>query len=369
MDNGFGTAANAFAQGFMGSFNAGRDRSMQREQMEAMRAYRDAAIDLQRQSSDQLGQYRQQQMAMQQQELERTNALRQARQRAAISILRNPQGAMSGQLEGDVDFSVLDPKEITGLVGMTPYGRQLAQQEELSQIRAKAAAMASMREPKERGKQLFSDQSGNMQWVEEGGAIPVGFHPYSKAESTFIQPAQKAYDQAVGKELADFSMTSAADIEKNIGSLREVSKKLSSGKNLSGTVVGNTPEPLLAITNPEALDVRQRVEEVAQRNLRAVLGGQFAEREGAQLIARAYNPRLDEATNKRRVDALIKSIESAYRAKQDALDYLQKNGTMAGYNKKFTFTIGDFERAIEDSAPVGGAKKTTTGGDDPLGLR
>jgi len=61
------------------------------------------------------------------------------------------------------------------------------------------------------------------------------------------------------------------------------------------------------------------------------LGPQFTEKEGERLIARAYNPRLSEKENVKRVRRLIDQIKSAAKAKGDAADYFEKNGTLAGY--------------------------------------
>ena len=94
-----------------------------------------------------------------------------------------------------------------------------------------------------------------------------------------------------------------------------------------------------------------------QRNLKEVLGAQFAEKEGEQLIKRAYNPKLEESVNKQRVGRLIKQIEMAYEAKRSAAEYFEANKTMAGWTGKMP-TIDDFYQAIEDDSGASpGVKK------------
>lgn len=99
-----------------------------------------------------------------------------------------------------------------------------------------------------------------------------------------------------------------ADVEMMIRQLRLAESELEKG-GVSGPIIGVTPDPLLRAANPRAVDVKETVAAVTQRNLREILGGQFAQKEGEQLINRAYNPGLPEATNLRRVRELRQAIE------------------------------------------------------------
>jgi hypothetical protein len=150
-------------------------------------------------------------------------------------------------------------------------------------------------------------------------------------------PAQKAVDQAFGKEYAEYTAAGGfADVQKQVGQLRSVVERLNDKKMsaVSGPVVGNVPDRANAFFNPDAIATRERVEEVAQRNLRAVLGGQFAQMEGAQLIKRAYNPLLPPEENAKRVTALMAAISGAAEQKARAAEYFEKNGTLAGFEGK-----------------------------------
>jgi len=99
-----------------------------------------------------------------------------------------------------------------------------------------------------------------------------------------------------------------ADVDMMIKQLRLAESELEKG-GVSGPIIGVTPDPLLRAANPRAVDVKETVAAVTQRNLREILGGQFAQKEGEQLINRAYNPGLPEATNLRRVRELRQAIE------------------------------------------------------------
>lgn len=172
-------------------------------------------------------------------------------------------------------------------------------------------------------------------------------------------PGEDARDRAAGTMVSEFIDSGGyADMEKNIKQLRAVSKTLGSGSNITGPVLGQMPDMVGSVFNPQAVDTRQQVEEVVQRNLRALLGSQFTAQEGENLIARAYNPKLSEAVNKDRVDRLITGIEKAYAAKRAAAEYLNKNRTMRGYMGPRIWSLSDIEAAAGlDAKPSPGSNK------------
>jgi len=159
-----------------------------------------------------------------------------------------------------------------------------------------------------------------------------------------LTPGEKRVDQTFAKSYEDFVLSGgAADFDKNLSQMRGVLKELTSpeGANLTGPVLGRMPDIVTAFTNPKAVDARQRVEEVVQRNLRIILGAQFTQKEGENLIARAYNPALDEATNAKRLERLIVSMEKMKEAKMKAMDYFERNGTMKGFRGTTQFSVDD----------------------------
>lgn len=155
-------------------------------------------------------------------------------------------------------------------------------------------------------------------------------------------PGQEAADKKFAGDFIDFVTGGYADVQKQLDQLREASAALGSGRAISGPIIGNVPDAVLAATNPQAVATKEAIQEVAQRNLRLILGAQFTEKEGERLIARVFNPRLSEAENKKRVDRLIRQIETAAQAKLDAAEYFQQHGSLTGWKGRLP-RLSDFE--------------------------
>jgi len=204
-------------------------------------------------------------------------------------------------------------------------------------------------------------------------------------------PAEVATDKAYADDYVKFVTGESSDIEKQIAQLDNVvltlqkvirdNEDIEAGtkfrikdgkkeklieKDLSSPRIGITPDFIQAASDPEALAIRERVEEVAQRNLRIILGAQFTEKEGEKLIARVYNQKLDEKENLKRVKALSKQMTKAFKAKESAADYYAENGTLKGWNGKI-MTLSDIEEGFNEET----SKKSKTEQDlknDPLNL-
>jgi hypothetical protein len=176
-----------------------------------------------------------------------------------------------------------------------------------------------------------------------------------------LTPAEKALDKAFAKELNDFNLRGGfADVQKGLEQLRSARNDLedavrsgSGSAAISGPIVGpveKVAEEVGTSVFKKARSVRETVAEVVQRNLKLILGAQFSKKEGEQLIARAFNPALQEEDNLIRVDRLIRSIETAVQQKLLALEHFDENGTLRG----FTGQIPTFEQF---SQAVKGAKR------------
>jgi hypothetical protein len=164
-----------------------------------------------------------------------------------------------------------------------------------------------------------------------------------------LTDGEKSRDKKFGDQLVEFNLP---DINKGLEQLTEASEALSKSDTLTGPIVSLMPNFVGDRVNPEAAEVREAVEEVVQRNLRLVLGAQFTEKEGERLISRAYNPTLDEAENKKRVERLIKSIQDAAQEKLNMKSYFEKNGTLKGYNSSLPSITSIEQSAFGDSAPA-----------------
>jgi len=252
----------------------------------------------------------------------------------------------------------------------------------------KAQAEKAMQSPKEEPATKYSTTVGKMIYERSqfppnspeykiltdaiNAEIAAKRAPAEKVEAGKNAPkltkGQEAADREFGKEYAQYKAAGGfADVDKQLQQLQKVSKELGMpGNDYTGPAAGLIPGKARAFTNPRAVAAQNMVEEVAQRNLRLVLGAQFTQVEGERLIARAYNPQLSPAENKRRVDALITQIRTAAQAKEDAAAYFEANGTLSGWKGKIP-TMGDFEAAIEAASKSEGSspKKTVKFGDLP----
>lgn len=160
----------------------------------------------------------------------------------------------------------------------------------------------------------------------------------------------KAKDKDFAKIANKWESGGKTDTLKLINQLSEAVDALDSGRNLSGPVIGIMPDQFNAFFNPEAIDVREKVQEVVARNLKEILGGQFAQKEGENLLARAYNPKLEEAENRRRVQALLQQIQQAAIARDSMVKYFnQNNGSLVGYEGAGDFDPDGFIESLDGS--------------------
>ncbi len=216
----------------------------------------------------------------------------------------------------------------------------------------------------------FSDGQAQTTAVQTPPAVPGGAPAaappvvgatQSNAEQITQQrqtAAGKAVDEAFAKDYVAFTTGGAQDATKQLAQLKDVQRALANPKeNLTGPIVGRTPDFVKTFSNPKSIAMRERVEEVVQRSLRVILGAQFTEKEGERLIARAYNPNLGEKENAVRVGRLLTQLEQAYQSKAAAAAYFEKNGTLEGWQGKLP-SLADFN-------PDGDAGSNN----DPLGIR
>jgi len=178
-----------------------------------------------------------------------------------------------------------------------------------------------------------------------------------------LTPAQKAADMAFGKDYNDFVAGGGiGTIQKNLKQLDDAIAKIETskkaGSSLSGRAIGLADSSgTLSYLFPDAAEVKDLVGGVAQSNLRQVLGGQFAQKEGEALLARAYNPAQPVDDNLRRLKALRDQINTAANAKIQSVGFFEENGTLAGFRPG---AYGASASAISGAAPSA---------EDPLGLR
>jgi len=145
----------------------------------------------------------------------------------------------------------------------------------------------------------------------------------------------KTRERETAKRLTKWSLGENKMIRSDIDKLKEVEAKLEAavkqGKgNYTGPIKGNIPGQ--SIFNPAGQELANSVGSVTQKNLREILGGQFAQKEGEQLLKRAYEPGKDEKYNLERIRQLRTAMEQAADAKDEQLAYLEEHeGNMKGF--------------------------------------
>lgn len=124
----------------------------------------------------------------------------------------------------------------------------------------------------------------------------------------------------------------ASQVASNLSNLNEAFTTLQNNPTIVGVIKGGMPDTFTAWNNPNLLKVKESVATVVQQNLKAILGGQFTEKEGENLIKRAFNPQLGVKENLRRIKLLYTQMALANDMKNEIADYYEKNNfSMRGY--------------------------------------
>jgi len=169
------------------------------------------------------------------------------------------------------------------------------------------------------GDRVFNKSTG--QFTEGGGGLN-------------LTVGEKKVDENYATQYFEY-INKSADVDKQIDQLGLALNTLQTTKD--GSISGRRVAALdaagkLGYVDPQAQAVYDQVTEVVQRNLKLILGGQFSEKEGERLIARAYNPALGQEENARRVKSLMTQIKSANEAQAQMASYFGKEGTLKGFN-------------------------------------
>jgi len=142
---------------------------------------------------------------------------------------------------------------------------------------------------------------------------------------------QRKTDEAFATEAVKFESIEKWQLISNIDKLDQSIDALKESDNLTGPIIGNTPNVILAFTNPEAVGLEDDVRSIVYQSLRATLGPQFTEGEGNRLVASTFNQLLGEEVNMKRLERLRAETYNMMKAKEDKIAYLKNVGTLRGY--------------------------------------
>ena len=193
----------------------------------------------------------------------------------------------------------------------------------------------------------------------------------TKTGSYILSDGQKMLDKTFAKNHVDTLIGANFDTQKQLQQLGVVKNRLEERIKAQKEGTGGyfdditgtrqlTPDVARRVAFPKSFDTQNLIEEVVQRNLRIILGAQFTEKEGVRLIARAYDPALDESRNLPSVQRLFDSMKKALEAKKAASVYFQQHNTLQGYRGPKVTTLNDIRLGENTFSGTGATKDTTT---------
>lgn len=146
-----------------------------------------------------------------------------------------------------------------------------------------------------------------------------------------LSESQKVFERERAKGLSQYAEARDALLS-DVESLKEARKMLAESENGFGMTTGPIVGPANMI-NPFAQDyaqIKNTIDRVTQKNLKKILGGQFAQKEGEQVLKRGFNPMLSEKANLETLDSLISMLESGISNREAELANLEKSGRVLG---------------------------------------
>lgn len=142
---------------------------------------------------------------------------------------------------------------------------------------------------------------------------------------------------AIDSEFAKTYMTDLRGLGgsmQQINVLREVLDSLESGEVQTGVTKGLLPSWALAIVDPKSLKAQNQIAGIVQQTLRETLGAQFTEKEGENLLRRAWDLRQPTEVNIQNTRRLLEKAMSFSEEKMKQIQYFQTNGTLKGYKSE-----------------------------------
>mgnify|MGYP003636580487 CR=1 FL=1 len=176
-----------------------------------------------------------------------------------------------------------------------------------------------------------------------------------------LSPIEVSVDNEIAKTFGETVTTGLGAANRNAATIKSVLDRLGSteeGEALTGPskgMLGSFGRNVFAPTSQAALN---DVSAVVQQSLREILGGQFAQKEGEQLIARAYDISAPPPVNAARLRALYTQLESIAANKAALIDYVEKYGTSAGFSgTTVTPSVDVFYNAMDRAVPQVGPEQ------------
>jgi hypothetical protein len=184
-----------------------------------------------------------------------------------------------------------------------------------------------------------------------------------------LTDGQKKVDENFAKEYVDWTAAGGyATVKRQLDQLNDALTVLKDSDTITGPVLGRMPDWIQQAVDPSSLNIKAQVEDVIQRSLRATLGAQFTQAEGDRMIARAFDPRLQEGDNATRLKRIVDEIDGQAKAKESSAKYYEQNGTLAGWSTAQTGLQDSTQSeggAQQNDAPQGWDESTRYVGQTP----
>lgn len=181
------------------------------------------------------------------------------------------------------------------------------------------------------------------------GNVAAAIESAKTGTDTVLSPGQKSIDSAFATRYVKWEGGERQQADQNLKNLNAKLDILVSGdKNVSGPFLGQVPEGIRAFTNPDSLAFIGDIRDVVFQSLRATLGAQFTEREGDRLVAAAFDPRLSEAENYKRLKRLVEKIQDTKISMEAMSAHWSKKGTLQGYESSQMVFQDVFDSFVEE---------------------
>ena len=190
--------------------------------------------------------------------------------------------------------------------------------------------------------------------------------------NTVLTPAQRQVDNAFAGIFAEYELNGGREgAQRNLNVMAEALTELQASlspeeqaevfnidpnkeperiiqsddrQNYSGPFLGMNPTegPFSLgrrLVNSKSIDMADTIAGVIQQGLRDTLGAQFAEREGALMIRRAYDDNQEEAVNIKRLMPLFNLFKRGVEERNRQADFYRKTGSMQNYETNQDFDL------------------------------
>lgn len=198
----------------------------------------------------------------------------------------------------------------------------------------------------------------------------------AKAAKAGMTPGQDQLERDFAKEYGEWTSTGRPQSIANLQQLKKASEVLNQDYNFtgfgspSGFVTGHLPDAanqlIAKVTGSEnPATVRDSVRSVAQESLKAVLGTQFAQLEGQQVLERAFDPTQSPEENRRRIGLLHAKLEQIANEREAKAQYWKEHNMITGYTgPTLDEAKADFMTLIDqfDKSTGGSGTQPATGG-------